>query len=181
MVQYCEKTRCFTILVESGDRFARDLVVQETGLAWMKELHIEVVPVDQDTMFTDPSPTNKMVRQMLGSIYEFFAAETPTRMQHGRQQALRRVELDPKGRHSYAGKAKLGGAKGILEGNRELRQAVKRACAPGRRLNLTALGLELQKMQPTRWCVTHGPNRGSAWSAKQVGSFVQAVTRRARR
>ena len=33
-------------MVENGDRFARDLVVQETGIQWLGELFLEVVCVD---------------------------------------------------------------------------------------------------------------------------------------
>jgi DNA invertase Pin-like site-specific DNA recombinase len=45
LVQFCLQERVLTILCENGDRFARDLVVQETGLQWLSK----VVAVDMDS------------------------------------------------------------------------------------------------------------------------------------
>jgi DNA invertase Pin-like site-specific DNA recombinase len=57
LVQFCLQERVLTILCENGDRFARDLVVQETGLQWLKEVGLEVVAVDMDGQFSDTSAT----------------------------------------------------------------------------------------------------------------------------
>lgn len=54
-VDYCLKHGIKYILVESGDRFARNLVVQETALEWLQELGLEVICVDNESQFSEPS------------------------------------------------------------------------------------------------------------------------------
>ena len=58
-VQYCLKHGIEYIIVESGDRFARNLVVQETGLEWLEELGLQVVCADNETQFSEPSAVQR--------------------------------------------------------------------------------------------------------------------------
>ena len=53
--EYCLKHKIEYIIVESGDRFARNLVVQETALEWLGELGLEVISAENETQFTEPS------------------------------------------------------------------------------------------------------------------------------
>ena len=66
MVHYCRQLGVRTMLVESGDRFARDRVVQETGSQGLAESSLEVICVDHVTQYTNPGCTGPLVRQMLG-------------------------------------------------------------------------------------------------------------------
>jgi DNA invertase Pin-like site-specific DNA recombinase len=62
--------RC--ILVESPDRFARDLTVQLTGHDFLKSLGIALIPATAPDFFTeDNTPTAVLVRQVLGAIAQF--------------------------------------------------------------------------------------------------------------
>ena len=54
-VEYCLKHGIKCIIVESGDRFARNLVVQEIGLEWLEEVGLEVISAENETQFTEPS------------------------------------------------------------------------------------------------------------------------------
>ena len=54
-VGYCVKHRIKYIIVESGDRFAQNLVVQETALEWLEEVGLELICADNETQFTEPS------------------------------------------------------------------------------------------------------------------------------
>ena len=54
-VEYCLRHKIKYIIVESGDRFTRNLVVQETGLGWLEELGLEVISAENETQFTEPS------------------------------------------------------------------------------------------------------------------------------
>ena len=54
-VEYCLKHGIKHIIVESGDRFARNLVVQETALEWLEEVGLEVISAENETQFTEPS------------------------------------------------------------------------------------------------------------------------------
>jgi DNA invertase Pin-like site-specific DNA recombinase len=60
-----------TILVESPDRFARDLTVQLTGHDYLKSLGVELIPTSAPDFFTEDTPTAVLVRQVLGAIAQF--------------------------------------------------------------------------------------------------------------
>ena len=108
MVADCIEYGIRTMLVESGDRFARDLVVQETGIQWLRDLGIEVVCADNVEQYTNPGCTGALVRQMLGAVNEFVAAQARERLSHGRQKALASVAADPGGKRSYNNNPKVG-------------------------------------------------------------------------
>jgi DNA invertase Pin-like site-specific DNA recombinase len=59
------------ILVESPDRFARDLVVQLAGHDYLRSLGVELVPASAPDFFTQDTPTAVLVRQVLGAISQF--------------------------------------------------------------------------------------------------------------
>jgi DNA invertase Pin-like site-specific DNA recombinase len=61
--------RC--ILVESPDRFARDLTVQLTGHDFLRSLGITLIPATAPDFFTEDTPTAVLVRQVLGAIAQF--------------------------------------------------------------------------------------------------------------
>ncbi len=56
-----------TILIETASRFARDLIVQETGYRILKERGIDLIAVDSPGVFLDDSPTAELIRQVLGA------------------------------------------------------------------------------------------------------------------
>jgi DNA invertase Pin-like site-specific DNA recombinase len=61
--------RC--IIVESPDRFARDLTVKLTGHDFLKSLGIALIPATAPDFFTEDTPTAVLVRQVLGAIAQF--------------------------------------------------------------------------------------------------------------
>ena len=66
-----ERLLCFcvrTIVVETANRFARDLMVQEVGFAMLKERGITLVAADSPDAFLDDTPTSRLIRQVLGSV-----------------------------------------------------------------------------------------------------------------
>jgi DNA invertase Pin-like site-specific DNA recombinase len=75
-----------TILVETANRFARDLMVQEIGHARLKALGVELIAVDSPQAFLDETPTAKLMRQMLGAIAEFDKAMTVAMLRGARQR-----------------------------------------------------------------------------------------------
>ena len=60
-----------TILVETASRFARDLIVQETGYEMLKSRGIERIAVDSPDSFVGDTPTANLIRQVLGAVSEF--------------------------------------------------------------------------------------------------------------
>lgn len=75
-----------TILVENASRFARDLTVQLTGHALLKQRGLELIPVDAPTYFTDPSPTAVMIQQILGAVSQFEKSSVVSKLRHARDR-----------------------------------------------------------------------------------------------
>jgi DNA invertase Pin-like site-specific DNA recombinase len=69
-----------TIIVESPDRFARDLAVQLAGHDYLKDLGVSLIPASAPDFFLEDTPTAVLVRQVLG-------AHRPVRQGYGRRQA----------------------------------------------------------------------------------------------
>ena len=86
LIELCKANGFQVILVENAGRFARDLAVQLTGHALLKNLGIELIPVDAPTYFTDPSPTAEMVRQILGAVSQFEKANLVLKLRHARER-----------------------------------------------------------------------------------------------
>lgn len=59
------------ILVESPDRFARDLAVQLAGHDMLRSQGIDLVPASAPDFFLEDTPTAVLVRQVLGAIAQF--------------------------------------------------------------------------------------------------------------
>jgi DNA invertase Pin-like site-specific DNA recombinase len=60
-----------TIIVETASRFARDLIVQETGWRLLQDAGITLIAADSPDAFLDDTPTAVMIRQILGSVSQF--------------------------------------------------------------------------------------------------------------
>jgi DNA invertase Pin-like site-specific DNA recombinase len=75
-----------TILVETANRFARDLMVQETGWKMLQDLGVELVAVDSPSSFVEDTPTANMVRQILGAVAEFDRALTVAKLRGARER-----------------------------------------------------------------------------------------------
>jgi DNA invertase Pin-like site-specific DNA recombinase len=90
-----------TILVETANRFARDLMVQETGWKMLQDLGVELIAVDSPASFVDDTPTASLIRQILGAVAEFDKALTVAKLRGARE---RKKAKDGKceGRKSWA-------------------------------------------------------------------------------
>jgi DNA invertase Pin-like site-specific DNA recombinase len=78
-----------TIIVETASRFARDLIVQETGHRMLKAQGIEIIAADSPTTFIDDGPTSRLVRQVLGAVAEFDKAMTVAKLRGARERKRR--------------------------------------------------------------------------------------------
>lgn len=75
-----------TILVESPDRFARDLAVQLAGHDMLKGMGIALIPATAPDFFTEDTPTAVLVRQVLGAIAQFEKASTVAKLAAARKR-----------------------------------------------------------------------------------------------
>ena len=90
-----------TILVETASRFARDLIVQETGYQKLKGLGIELIAVDSPESFLADGPTANLIRQVLGAVSEFEKAMLVAKLK-GARERIRAKKGKCEGRKSYA-------------------------------------------------------------------------------
>src|SRR5882672_8990186 len=91
-----------TIIVESPDRFARDLVVQLTGHDYLKALGVALIPASAPDYFTEETPTAVLVRQVLGAIAQFEKASLVAKLKAARDRKRERTGKKVDGRKNYA-------------------------------------------------------------------------------
>jgi len=70
--------------IETANRFARDLIVQETGHRMLSEQGIEIIAADSPGAFVD-GPTATLVRQVLGAVAQFDKAMTVAKFRLARE------------------------------------------------------------------------------------------------
>ncbi len=75
-----------TILVESPDRFARDLLVQMNALAFLKKEGMVVIPVNAPDAFADETPTQKFLSGIMGLIAEFEKNQIVSKLKSGKDK-----------------------------------------------------------------------------------------------
>jgi DNA invertase Pin-like site-specific DNA recombinase len=78
-----------TIIVETANRFARDLIVQETGFKMLRDLGIELVAADSPSAFLDDNPTAQLIRQVLGAVAQFEKAMLVAKLKGARDRKKR--------------------------------------------------------------------------------------------
>jgi DNA invertase Pin-like site-specific DNA recombinase len=77
-----------TIIVESPDRFARDLAVQLAGHDFLKNLGVALFPATAPDFFTEDTPTAVLVRQVLGAIAQFEKASLVAKLKAARDRKI---------------------------------------------------------------------------------------------
>ena len=91
--------RC--VLVETANRFARDLIVQETGWRFLQGKGIELIAVDSPEAFLSDTPTAVLIRQILGAVSQFEKASLVAKLKAARTRR-RRQTGKCEGRKGYA-------------------------------------------------------------------------------
>ena len=90
MLQRLAANGAKTIIVESPDRFARDLAVQLAGHDMLKGLGIAIIPASAPDFFTEDTPTAILVRQVLGAIAQFEKASAVAKLAAARKRKRER-------------------------------------------------------------------------------------------
>jgi DNA invertase Pin-like site-specific DNA recombinase len=90
MLQRLAANGAKTIIVESPDRFARDLAVQLAGHDMLKGLGISIIPASAPDFFTEETPTAVLVRQVLGAIAQFEKASAVAKLAAARKRKRER-------------------------------------------------------------------------------------------
>jgi DNA invertase Pin-like site-specific DNA recombinase len=99
MLAYMLSNGARTIIVENASRFARDLIVQETGYQMLKDRGIELVAADAPDSFLSDTPTATFIRQVLGAVAELEKAMLVNKLRGARDRKSvelgRRIEGNP--------------------------------------------------------------------------------------
>ena len=143
------------IIVETANRFARDILVQETGWRFLKERGIDLIAADSPAAFIDDTPTSKMIRQLLGVISEFEKASLVARLASARKR-------------KRATGVKVDGRKSHAEARPDVVALAKRLARKkpkGGKLSLRAIAAELAARG-------HLNERGKPFAAKSVASML---------
>jgi DNA invertase Pin-like site-specific DNA recombinase len=78
-------------LVETASRFARDLVVQETGWLRLRDQGVEVIAADSPHAFLDETPKAVFISQVLGAVAQLDKAMTVAKLQAARDRKKARA------------------------------------------------------------------------------------------
>ena len=78
------------VIVEGASRFARDLIVQETGYQYLRELGVTLIAADDPDAFTAETPTAVLVRQVLGAVAQFEKASLVAKLKGARDRVRAR-------------------------------------------------------------------------------------------
>jgi len=153
LLAWAAENQVSTIIVENASRFARDLVVQETGVAMLKAQGFTLIAADDPDAFTGDTPTAQMVRQILGAVAQFEKANLVAKLKGARDR-----------KSATAGK-RIEGRKGYDDVNPELIRQAKRLARKsprtGEARSLREIAAELAELG-------YRTKAGNAFSAGQV-------------
>jgi DNA invertase Pin-like site-specific DNA recombinase len=86
MLKHLASNGVRTIIVETASRFARDMIVQETGWRFLRDAGIALIAADSPEAFLDDTPTAVMIRQILGSDSQFEKAMLVAKLRGARER-----------------------------------------------------------------------------------------------
>ena len=113
MLERIEGNGVRTFVVETANRFARDLMVQEVGFAMLQKRGINLIAADSPTSFLDDTLTARLIRQVLGAVSEFEKAMVVAKLR-GARDRKRKTGI------------KVGGRKSIVETKPQVVELVRR-------------------------------------------------------
>jgi DNA invertase Pin-like site-specific DNA recombinase len=154
-----------TIIVETANRFARDLIVQETGHKKLRELGIELVAADSPDSFVDDTPTAVMVRQILGAVAQFEKAALVAKLKGARVRVRRE--------------------KGKCEGRKSLAETKPEAVALAERLHRaspkTGERMSWRRISAELAAAGHLNELGRPYNSKSIGAMLGLIVRHPQR
>jgi DNA invertase Pin-like site-specific DNA recombinase len=156
LLAWCAENDVKTILVENASRFARDLIVQETGHAMLTRDGFALIAADDPDAFTADTPTAKLIRQILGAVAEFEKTNLVAKLRGARQR-------------KKAATGKCEGQKGYRETSpalvREAKRLARKSPATGKVRSLREIAAELAALG-------HRTTKGETFSPSQVSRLL---------
>jgi DNA invertase Pin-like site-specific DNA recombinase len=143
-----------TVIVENASRFARDLIIQETGWRFLRDMGVTLIAADRPDAFLDDGPTATMVRQILGAVSQFEKAALVAKLKGARDR-------------KKAATGKCGGRKSYAERDPEMVALAKKLArypVDNRRRSLRDVAAELEAQGHT--------TNGKRYSAVAVSRMI---------
>src|SRR6476661_2573468 len=156
MLQQLATDSAKTIIVESPDRFARDLAVQLAGHDMLKGLGIAIIPASAPEFFTEDTPTAVLVRQVLVAIAQFEKASAVAKLAAAQKRKRER--------------------EGRCEGRKPLSETRPEVVALARKLRRRrpkAGQLSLREVSRELAASGYVNERGKSYAAKSVASMLR--------
>jgi DNA invertase Pin-like site-specific DNA recombinase len=144
-----------TIIVESPDRFARDLIQQLLGHDLLKARGITLIAASSPQHFLEDTPTAVLIRQVLGGVAEFEKTTLVAKLKAARDRKKKAT-------------GKCGGRKTHAERRPDvviLAKALARKKPEGGQLSLRAISAELEAQG-------HLNERGKPFNPKSIASML---------
>jgi DNA invertase Pin-like site-specific DNA recombinase len=143
------------IIVETASRFARDLIVQETGWRFLQGLGVTLVAADSPDSFLDRTPTAVLIRQVLGAVSQFEKAALVAKLKSARDRKKRET-------------GKCGGRHSVAEAKPEtvaLAKKLARYPVNGRHRSLREVAAELE-------AAGHVTSKGTPYGAAAIARMI---------
>ena len=105
-IDYVQKNNIDTVLVESSDRLARDMIVAEIIVREFQKIGVRVIAASAGIDLTegsDSNPTAKLIRQILAAIAEFDRCVTVLKLR-GARERVKAARGKCEGRHAFGDK-----------------------------------------------------------------------------
>jgi DNA invertase Pin-like site-specific DNA recombinase len=147
-----------TIVVESPDRFARDLMVQLAGHDMLKARGVTLIAASAPMHFVEDTPTAVLVRQVLGAVAEFEKTTLVAKLAAARRRKRMATGDKVEGRKSHAE---------FRPDVVKLAKALARKKPKGGRMSLRAVAAELAARG-------HFNERGRPFNPKSVAVMLAA-------
>ena len=145
-----------TIIVKTANRFARDLIVQETGWRFLQGLGVTLVAADLPDSFLDTTPTAVLIQQVLGAVAQFEKAALVAKLKAARERKKRET-------------GKCGGRHSVVESSPEtvaLAKKLARYPVNGRKRSLRDIAADLEA---AGHMTSAGTRYGAAAVARMIG------------
>jgi DNA invertase Pin-like site-specific DNA recombinase len=147
-----------TVLVESPDRFARDLAVQLAGHDYLKRLGVDLIPTSAPDFFIEDTPSAVLIRQVLGAVAEFQKTDLVVKLRAARERKRKET-------------GKCGGRKSYAERDSERDRTM---LAKARELSEQRPRLSLRQISAELQAAGYVTPKGNPYAASAVASMLAA-------
>jgi len=151
MIMYSQENNIDTVIVETANRFSRDLLTQLVGLEYLKKQGITLIASDSPSAFVEKSPTATLVQQILGAVSQFESRSVVEKLAGARK----RIRI---------AKGKCEGRKGYIERNPSFVKDI---------INLRKQGLTLQGISEVLTTKGHKTKYGNPISSGQIYKILK--------